>query len=337
VTATEASRKPAGDFRRYDPFLTPAWRWKIALEHARLNRRPRRWEDAAIKEALRYLRECQRAQTARQLLKVKDRWPDLTKAHDIFVAGGVVRDELEARLIAGETFEVIATKSSTSAGVVAAFERFFFNVADALGAVDWMLCVVIGVYPGLNRKPKERECWCYMALAGGPVFVDILIDDHLGRRNPKFPNLHELAEKGRFAVRDYVTDWHSKKSGAATFKAGLKLLGPHWGISDEMWSPMHKVMIQLIRMRYGLLPRRTSQRRIAQIEAAFSSNHHSIFNGSPIPSQLRQSALTLQSPLGPPISSHQHSGSVVNNLGFCGSVAAMQENVRQMLNRLGPS
>jgi hypothetical protein len=326
MTAAEASQRCSGDRRRYDPFRTPAWRWKIALEHVCLKRRLRSWEDEAIKEALRYLRECQRAQTARQLSRVKDRWSDLTKAHAIYVAGGVLRDELEARLIAGESFEVIATKSRTAAAVVAAFERYFFNVAHALNALDWMMICVVGLYPGLDRKPTERECWCYMAMAGGPVLLDILIDDHLGRPNPNFPNLHELAEKGRFAVRDYVTNWYSKKSGAATLKAGFRLLGPHFGISDEMWGPMEAIMMKSIRMFYGLLPRRKSRQRRARTEAT-PSNNHSTSNESPTSSPLRQSAPIQLSPLAPPVFSHQHSGSAVNNMGFCGSVAAMQENV----------
>jgi hypothetical protein len=331
MTFAQASQKRTGDYRRFAPFRTTDWRWKFALEHLRHKSHLRHWEDAAIKEAVRYLRECQRAQTARQLSNVKDRWPDLTQAHDIFVAGGALRDELEARLIAGETSEVIAAKSNTTAGVVAAFERYFFNVADARDAVDWMMDFAVGLYPGLNRMPTERECWCYMALAGGPWFVDILVDDHLGRPNPKFPNLHELAEKSRFLVRDFVTNWHSKKAGAATLRAGFKLLGPHYGVSDEKWTPMLRIMMKSIRMFYGLLPPRKGQRRTAEVEATFSNNH-SGFSPSPIPSPQRQPAPIDPSPLATPKLPHRHSGSVANNTGFCTSVAAMQESMRQLLN-----
>jgi hypothetical protein len=135
-----------------------------------------------------------------------------------------------------------------------------------------MMSFAIGLYPGLNRKPTERECWCYMGFTGGPLFVDILVDDHLGRPNPNFPNLHEAAERARVFVRDYVTDWYSKRAGAATLRASRKLLGPHYGIPDEKLTPILRVAYRWLRIVYGLVPQRMSQRKMERIEATFAKN-----------------------------------------------------------------
>lgn len=264
MTFAEACQKLPGDCRRYDPCRTPSWRWEIALEHMRRNDRVRPWEDLAIKEAVRYLRERQRAQTARQVSNLRDRWRDLTRAQEIFEAGGVLRDEIEARLISGETFEVISTKTHTTPGAVSAFERYFFNVADSLNALDWMLVHAVGIHPGLRRKLEERDIWRYMALAGGPVLVDLLVDDFLGRPNPTIPNRHEQAKMARFLVKDYVTDWGSKKAGAATFKEGQKLFGPY----VKNAGPEFKLAVKGIKLFYGLLrPRKSRRQQDSQVEA----------------------------------------------------------------------
>jgi len=89
------------------------------------------------------------------------------------------------------------------------------------------------------------------------VFVDILIDDHLGRPNPDCPNLHEWAEKGRYLTREFVCDWGSIKAGAAMIRAGMKLFPRRWGVYDETWGPMDEIMLKsLLKLFYPLRPRR---------------------------------------------------------------------------------
>jgi hypothetical protein len=84
------------------------------------------------------------------------------------------RLELEARLLAGETFDAIAEKCGVPADVGAAYEAVFFNVSERLQATDYILSQVIGerlYVPGALRPDDFVK---FSAYRGGPYVVDAM-------------------------------------------------------------------------------------------------------------------------------------------------------------------
>ncbi|MGD0461597.1 MAG: hypothetical protein ABSB74_03820 [Tepidisphaeraceae bacterium] len=196
------SPKPATDIRSYSPFRTPDWRWQAALDHVHQQTRPRKWEDQGRVQVRRFLLDLNRAGTEAKRNRVARTWPDLFGAHAIFTGDPIRRDELEARLLC-EPVEGIAEKMNIPAGVVVAFAGTFFDVLHCRQALDWLLEHAIRAH-SFARPPTEAECWRYMALAGGPFILELLIADHLGRPELQHPDRHELAERARFLVREHA-------------------------------------------------------------------------------------------------------------------------------------
>ena len=130
--ARRAVRRFSGDYRSHSPFRTPAWRWECAQQHLQRGDRLRRWEDPSIKTAVQFLRAEARVATARGRAMVLRRWPELVAARELYQNGGVQRDELEARLLAGESIAVAAEKLNIAPSVAALYVTFFFDVVDHL-------------------------------------------------------------------------------------------------------------------------------------------------------------------------------------------------------------
>jgi hypothetical protein len=198
---TRKSSEPRIDHRAFCPFRTPDWRWAAAEQHHVRRTRLQQWEDPLIAQATCYLA----AAAVRGDAAAGRRRPDLAAAHAIYRAGGAVRDMLEAWLLTGEPLDVIAEKTGVTVPTIKAFESIFFHVRDALSAIDWLMYSVVKILPG--QPVTEGQTWKYLALAGGPLILDLMIADYLGRREPAYADRAELAAKGRFIVREFATGW----------------------------------------------------------------------------------------------------------------------------------
>lgn len=214
---------PAFDYRRFDPFRMPDWRWTLAQQLHADHSRARRWEDPGIINAARFLKVLNgKGETA-----ARRQWPDLFAAHGIYRGGGVLKDELDARLLV-EPIGVISRKMGIEACTVAAFENCFFNVADGLDAFDWLMGQVVCLRPDV--PVSEAQNWKYLALAGGPFLLDLMIGDFLGRAWPQVENRSGWAEKGRYIVREFAAGWSS--TAAAVIDEGCRRF-PHLGRGGE--------------------------------------------------------------------------------------------------------
>jgi len=196
------SATPSSDIRCFSPFRTPDWRWRAASEHVCRATRPRKWQDAGIRRIRRFLLDLKRANTDARRKRLEEKWPDLFAANAIHMEDRVRRDELESRLLC-ESPDVIAAKMNIPAGAVLAYADAFYDVLGCLRAVDWLLEYAVRAR-SFATPPKENECWRYLALAGGPAILDLVVSDHLGRPEPQYPDRHELAERARFLVKDYA-------------------------------------------------------------------------------------------------------------------------------------
>jgi hypothetical protein len=120
------------------------------------------------------------------------------------------------------------------------FEKHFFNVADCLLATDWLLVQVVKIFPG--QPATEGQVWKYLALAGGPLVLDMMIADYLGRPEPAYADRAELAAKGRFVVREFATGY----TDAAAVRSMLEecdRLFP--GIKRDPHLRLHREVIEL--------------------------------------------------------------------------------------------
>jgi hypothetical protein len=206
----------------FSPFCTPDWRWISAQESDAQRRRRSKWDDAKVSDAIRYLRVL-RSEGASV---ATNQWPALFAAHLIYRSSGMERDELEARLLSGEPFDAISVKTGIAIQTIVAYEAIFFQVVDALNATDWIVNSVIKITPG--KPVTEGQTWKYLAWAGGPMILDLMIDDFLGRPDPGFPERRDLAAKGRYIVREFATGLQLDSASAAIIEEGCKLF-PHLG------------------------------------------------------------------------------------------------------------
>jgi hypothetical protein len=215
-----------GDYRRCSPFRKVDWRWRCATEHLLVGDRLSPWEDPAIEHALKFQRAWNADGGSARQTAARQRWPELAEAYRLHERGGPLIDEIQARLLAAEPPKVISHKTAVGADVIAAYEKFFFDVSEFLGAIDWLLCDAVGLY---DKPITEGLVWRYFAVAGGPLLVDLLVADFLGRPEPKRDDRHLLAERARFFVRFLRAD--SSAAVATLLKEGCRLFGRNWGIT----------------------------------------------------------------------------------------------------------
>jgi hypothetical protein len=166
----------------------------------------------AVRQCVEYLRDRARSETPHDLQSLRDRLPDLYAAHDIHIAAGVVRDEIEARLLAGQTFEDITAYMSVPVDVIARYAHLFFDVVDYLHCSDWLLWSAVRRSPSRPSRADEGDIWRYMSLAGGRFVLDVIVADYLGRSQPILPNRDLLAKQLRWLARDHFdyTDYGSR-------------------------------------------------------------------------------------------------------------------------------
>jgi len=114
------------------------------------------------------LRRC-RSDAERQVLLA--RMPIVAGAFAIYEAGGLVRAALEARVLAGETVEAIATKAALPANVVACYEDLFYAVRVHLGSRDYVRTYLLP--PPRDAQATDYETlWKWFGFLAGPAVLD---------------------------------------------------------------------------------------------------------------------------------------------------------------------
>jgi len=177
-----------------DPTTTPQWRYEAieALASEGNTRKPKhRQVDPSLEK---YASELGRtgaftSEAARVATK-------------IFRADDEYRAEIEARVLAGESVNSIASHTKLPEQVIQDYEFLFFDVARFSEASDWLIRNTTGLKHqsgfGLN---VVRLFWSHQALAGGTVVLDLLIKSFKANRQvtDKFASLFIL--KTRVACR----------------------------------------------------------------------------------------------------------------------------------------
>jgi hypothetical protein len=121
---------------------------------------------------------------------------DIYWAHDIWYTdhtnqegGNPFKSEIEARLLAADSRENIATRLATRPSVVDAYERVFFNIEERRVNRGYLVHQVIGpsIYMGFQEQDYD-VVWKLFALMGGPVVLDMMIDGFVGAGRPSNPS-----------------------------------------------------------------------------------------------------------------------------------------------------
>jgi hypothetical protein len=191
----------------YSPFHPLDYRARRVAYLLRENRRPRKWDDAWTRLALRYARLVSRRQRGSCRRALLPAMRDVDDSCQLYQTGGLPRWHLEARLLTGEPQEQTAQRCGLSATAVAAYEALFFAVIGNLHARDYLVhrCIGRKAHVGLEEQDIGLLLKIY-ALTGGPLAVDALVDYY--RNPPVVPERPELlaaeemeALRGKLLIR----------------------------------------------------------------------------------------------------------------------------------------
>jgi hypothetical protein len=167
------------------------WRWQRAALAAGgeypLSRR--RDGDAWVVRATRFLKEHEGCKTELDMAMLSERHPVIYWAHDLWYtlsdSGNPMRSEVEARLLADDKVENIARRVATEISIIEAYERLFFNVRERLCNRGYLMHCVLGPAVHLGFQASEYDLiWKLFALLGGPLAVDLMIDQSVGHARP---------------------------------------------------------------------------------------------------------------------------------------------------------
>jgi len=182
------------------PFRRPEWRWLRAVYLNQTGRRfDRRVDDDWVKHARDAIRGRGRSTSPAATVRA---------AQELWEGDPDRRGEIETRLLAGDTDVVIAGRMALPEKVIDAYSEVFFDVRPALAteATDWVLAEAAGFSPfaGFTR-PLPWASWRLAAVAGGPLFVDVVIAATTGRPLP--PAFSNSGGADEVRVRELARLW----------------------------------------------------------------------------------------------------------------------------------
>lgn len=151
-----------------DVSKTPNWRWQAAKFIVNNPNHPYQPEEQLILDAITYLH------TGDEL-----RFPLIHAARAVYEEDGLLRAEIEARIVARETDDKIAKRCSVSPDLVKIYEALFFCVRKYRHANDWIL-INVGALRHMEgfRGHEIRQLMAWYAMSGGPLVVDHLIENY---------------------------------------------------------------------------------------------------------------------------------------------------------------
>jgi hypothetical protein len=188
---------------RQNPQREIDWRWQRAcrIVAERRNTSKKR-DDPAIIAAVSFHRALDRCQTERDRESLRRRWPGLFEAHHLAQDDGPRLWEVQARLLANETDEVIAERSRISIEAVRWYERLFFQVRDRLRARDWIMVQAIG--PRVLTGVDEHDLgplWKAFGYFGGELVLEVVLAVSRDRELPAWVGELQGGNQSDFTTR----------------------------------------------------------------------------------------------------------------------------------------
>lgn len=174
---------------RSHPYRPPDWRWQRAtnIKEGKSKLHKTR-DDKMILEATKFQTALSKCRDDEARFKLFDEMRDIYLAYelrdekreleDTYSAGRShpCRYEIEARLLAAESYESIASKVFATTAAIELFAALFFDVADRLTSSSYVINTVLGpqVHRGLTEKNYDI-IWKLFGYWWGPQAIDSLI------------------------------------------------------------------------------------------------------------------------------------------------------------------
>jgi len=157
----------------------PDWRWRRAGELYETGIGVRRHRDQTnMWKIFRFRRQLEMVNDPQRNVVLQNQYSDIHTAWSIYqdTENRGLKSEIEARILAQESFDDIAGKVAIAGGAATAYEQYFFNVTDRLSAPGYITHQIFGrsVQAGLAEREydllwKMYGYWC------GPMVLDALI------------------------------------------------------------------------------------------------------------------------------------------------------------------
>lgn len=168
--------------RKDMPSRPPDWRWERArwlIERGKYAKKFKE-DDATIaaKTFQLRLRKCKKESDYENLI---DEMPDIYWAHHIYEDDeNVTKYQIEARLLAGDSYDRISKRCFVKPEVIDNYEKIFFNVSEAVknASLDYLCGVVVGraIYYGVTERDYDILWKIYgIASIGRPEILDDLL------------------------------------------------------------------------------------------------------------------------------------------------------------------
>ena len=165
--------------RPKSPFRPVDWRWLKVKAYRRLGSRLSRFKiDAHLFEAYCFAEKLDEVEDEMDSVELCEQNEHIFDAHTFYSDNSKTshRWELEARLLAKESYSSIAQKMSLDIETINTYEKIFFNVSDRLENVSWIIHSVVGrsIHVGLTERDFDL-LWKMYGYFGGPVMLDMVI------------------------------------------------------------------------------------------------------------------------------------------------------------------
>ncbi len=148
-----------------DPHVQPFWRWEEA--------------NRLLKDAIATPSEDKPIQLTVDYLQCGDtsQLPPIDEAFDIYDSDGLLRAEIEARVLAKQSHASIAECCNISVQLLATYETIFFDVRKHHLATDWVTYKTVGMSHWNGFCDHElRQLFALVALSGGEAMLNEMVD-----------------------------------------------------------------------------------------------------------------------------------------------------------------
>ncbi len=165
MTITEDQIMKTVEIGDGDSDLNPFWRWEEAnrIVDNSINTIS---EDKSIRITVEYLRSPDASQFSL-----------IEEAFDIYDSDGLMRAEIEARVLAKQSITDISKCCNISTVLIGTYETIFFDVRRYLESTDWVIRKTVGAdRPSGFQNHELRQLFAFFALSGGEFILDEMVD-----------------------------------------------------------------------------------------------------------------------------------------------------------------
>ena len=165
--------------REDSPLRPPDWRWQKVMVYKEAGRRiPRSKMDSLLSVISKFAILLDSCDDDFDLLDLSESYPDLCDAHMMYKHDGALSSkwELEARLLARESYADICEKMHIPPSTIDLYEKVFFNVSDRINNKSWIINCIVGraIHAGLTERDYDL-LWKMYGLFSGPMMLDVVL------------------------------------------------------------------------------------------------------------------------------------------------------------------